>query len=501
MKFVLLFLVLFLALAPFVSSVSEQRKHQKRTKAEKSFLILGDAGSTSTRLAFYLRNGDVLESASTCYLDAAVVLKPLVPNANDPTEHESRLGEAIKTRGAKWYAEKVGSLITAFQGGNCGTKPAIVWGDTTFKYDLMIYSTAGSRVTLNEIRGTGSSMNNFNSQFNKALTLGDANAVPAEPKRLPAHATLSNPAIVSVISGRMEGLLGFLSAKQTIEKDGTWQTDVCGETAVAECVKTKLVYYEVGGASCQLVWGMQTARGFLQAVSKNKGIIKFNNFPSNDNLPPFLYSKSFLGNGGEQAIIASKVGLNACLLKQQAERFKCAEEAVKNRLFAEGSDATSAQTGLESQEAKYARQWNKIRGFLGTETARTKVFVLNSKAVAGGLGGLKYKQYETGGAFIKAVKTYITNLLKNDNNQFPNNFDETHKDSIRNQQAVVVGLQLINILKALQWNRPVIVYNSGEWTDGAIWLLNHGGSMTKFDEYCVASTHTSEDSPFLITKA
>jgi hypothetical protein len=272
------------------------------SKAEIEYTILGDAGSTGTRLYFYLMTNGKSADAAACSLKDKDIVTSL-PGVNPVVKLDARLGDALKNNDFNGYAIKIKTFIEKFQSGldlptGC-TPPA---SGSTFKYKLLIFSTAGSRVTLNDLQKESQDRTSFSASFKTALAV--------------TGATFTDVA-VKVISGRMEGILGFVSLKVTIRKANLqthfWQfwRNAYWNGLNQNFQTSKIVYYEVGGASSQIVWPRSTSSvHFLERKSSSKGIIKLSKF--DNELPAQIYSKSFLGNGGEKTLESAKDKMKLC---------------------------------------------------------------------------------------------------------------------------------------------------------------------------------------------
>jgi len=179
-----------------------------------------------------------------------------------------------------------------------------------------------------------------------------------------------------------------------------------------------------------------------------------------------------------------------------------------------------------ASDASYEDQWKKVSAQINTDFAAAydganpKTFVINSKSIAGSVS--YYKQNHA--TRIDKVLTYVfpnwenckqtaCNVVYNDKKAFRDAIipvitpaatnlvstgseltigEKEIKDNFPNQ-GLGIGLQLIAILDFLNWDGKIVVYNYGEWTDGAIWLINHGVAADSFDPYVTIDTNSKED--------
>jgi len=57
------------------------------------------------------------------------------------------------------------------------------------------------------------------------------------------------------------------------------------------------------------------------------------------------------------------------------------------------------------------------------------------------------------------------------------------------------------VLEFLKWPGPIVVYNFGEWTDGAEFLLNSNVNSASFDGYQASNTNQLENQDFTLSAA
>lgn len=188
---------------------------------DETYLAIGDAGSTGTRVYIY-------QKQNSSYINIC------------QRKDKFRLGEAILEDKAEEYAVNMKKLLQDTLKENCNISSAEP------NVRLAIYSTAGSRINLNILRGKNH--DNFDSFsnvfFEKLKSLGGLK--------------YENPIILSVISGRMEGVLGFFSLEKSIPVfEQLIKSKLLERTLnIEEFKSSKVIYYEAGGASTQIVWPM-----------------------------------------------------------------------------------------------------------------------------------------------------------------------------------------------------------------------------------------------------
>ena len=202
--------LLFLSINVFISLAQNETK---------TYLAIGDAGSTGTRVFIY-------QKQDSSYISIC------------QRKDKFRLGEAIIDNKAEEYAINMKKLLLDAFKENCNITSAEP------QVRLAIYSTAGSRINLNILEEK--KQYNFtsftNAFFEKLKSLGGIK--------------YETPIILNVISGRMEGVLGLFSLEKSIPVIEQMITrNILSNTLNLEEYKSsKVIYYEAGGASSQIVW-------------------------------------------------------------------------------------------------------------------------------------------------------------------------------------------------------------------------------------------------------
>ena len=242
-------------------------------------------------------------------------------------------------------------------------------------------------------------------------------------------------------------------------------------------------------------------------------------FGFGDAIPNKLYSKSFLGNGAEQTLLAAHKKMELCTTSSAEKRAYCIEKAILGAVFEGNSlDQTLARSGWFSKNRRsYKKQWNLIskemeEDFYGDYDGENHAFVVSSPSVMGGLQKFfKYQQctqdkcailftsvedfedaaqivFEKFASSIKTVHEKLDIVIN----------DKTRLDEQYQNSYLAIVAQLKAIFKKLHYKKRVLVYNFGSWTDGAVFLMENGLISGDFDPYVIMNTNEKEDKDLVI---
>ena len=474
------------------------RQKPKNSVNTTKITIFGDAGSTGTRLIFYQTSNKTFKNI--CSIKDNTLL----------------LSKIIEKNDTNVFIEGIKSMIMAFKQKNDQYKSKdIRWNvdyksipvdfPQIFNIKLYIYGTAGAREAINSFK-------TFDNGF--FLSLAQTINITLQSE------VLLHDILIRVISGRMEGICGYVSLYKIInEYNGSWYN------LTTQSLKTQnMLYYEIGGASSQIVWPSQVKTvknpSFLQTnMMISKGYVEFEGF--GDGFPQEVYSRSLLGDGAEQCLISSKNQLLQCVNLTQNDLKLCISEAIKQSVVSGGTDQTLAKQN-------YLDQWTQIMQELDNnfgDFSNPMKIVINSKTVVNLLCKVKnqtdygFQRGGSCGASIDDCKKKCEFLYDSVQN-FTNTVDQLVEpylqgliqmakeamDEVNNtkyykdfdNQGVGIMVQLKNIMHEYNWTGSIIFFNYGEWTDGALWLLNHGLSPNDFEQYIAVETDRYENTPRIL---
>jgi len=160
-----------------------------------------------------------------------------------------------------------------------------------------------------------------------------------------------------VVQGRYEGLYGFLAMVSKLKNNEDFRKLVCEAVAWKECMH-KIVYYEIGGSSTQVAFTMNANAGagaeagngavtapsaasarakrlFSRFHSRRRGVVELSKgFSDYLDGHARIYSRSFLGNGGNQIndVYLEKSDCLTNMDKSGKERFEICLNDMKNML-------------------------------------------------------------------------------------------------------------------------------------------------------------------------
>jgi len=176
-------------------------------------------------------------------------------------------------------------------------------------------------------------------------------------------------------------------------------------------------------------------------------------------------------------------------------------------------------------------QWTSVAGnlkrtFFASGDTNTKYFILNSKSISGSYATRFEHENPVARAFSNIFSTWESQGCNNkkctlyfhDRKAFKDDIYKTIKNTVEGlkveggnldvkvkknfpNQGLGIGLQLISVLEFLKWPGPIVVYNFGEWTDGAEFLLNSNVNSASFDGYQASNTNQLENQDFTLSAA